>query len=129
MLIPKNFALAIMRIQLPYGFCHTFILDKDSKFYRVCREALDFLQINCHILSGDNHNPMMGECVNWYLTKGLKIMTNEWDSVHVALEAILLLLYAWNFCPIPGMDISQSLVAIGREFAFPINYPQTNTGS
>ncbi len=60
--------------------------------------------------------------VNRYLTKGLKIMTNERDSVHVALKAILLLLYAWNSCPIPGTDIYCSLVAAGREFAFPIDY-------
>jgi hypothetical protein len=65
---------------------------------------------------------MMVERVNQYLTKGLKIMTNERDSVRIALEAILLLLYAWNSCPIPGTDISRSLVAVGREFAFPIDY-------
>jgi len=28
----------------------------------------------------------------------------------------------WNSCPIPGTDISRSLVAVGREFAFPIDY-------
>jgi hypothetical protein len=60
----KNFASAIMRVQLRYGFCHTIVLDKDSKFYGVCREALDLLHINCHVLSGDNHNPMMAEHVN-----------------------------------------------------------------
>jgi hypothetical protein len=49
-------------------------------------------------------------------------MTNERNSVRIALEAILLLLYAWNSCPIPGTDISHSLIAVGREFAFPINY-------
>jgi hypothetical protein len=49
-------------------------------------------------------------------------MTNEHDSVQIALEAILLLLYAWNSCPIPGTDISRSLVAVGREFTFPIDY-------
>jgi hypothetical protein len=65
---------------------------------------------------------MIVEQVNQYLTKGLKIMTNESNSVRVALEAILLLLYAWNSCPIPGTDISRSLVAVGHEFAFPINY-------
>ena len=73
----KNFASAIMQIQLRYGFCHTIVLDKDSKFYSICREALDLLHLNCHILSGDNHNPMMFERVNRYLTKGLKIMTNK----------------------------------------------------
>ena len=111
-----------MRIQLCYGFCHSIVLDKDSKFYSVCREALELLQTNFHLLSGNNHNPMMVEWVNRYLNKGLKIMTNERDSIRIALEAILLLLYAWNSCPIPGTDISRSLVAVGPEFAFPINY-------
>jgi hypothetical protein len=111
-----------MRTQLRYGYCHTIVLDKDSKFYSVCREALALLQINCHILSRHNHNLMMVERINCYLTKGLKIMTNKRDSVHVALEAILLLLYAWNSCPIPGTDISRSHVIVGHEFAFPIDY-------
>ena len=61
-------------------------------------------------IAGDNHNPMIVERVNRYLIKGLKIMTNEHDSVRIAIEAILLLLYAWNSCPIPGTDISRSLV-------------------
>ena len=65
---------------------------------------------------------MMVQRVNWYLAKGLKIMTNERDSVRVALKAILLLLYAWNSCPIPDTDVSCSLIAVGRKFAFPINY-------
>jgi hypothetical protein len=117
-----TFASAIMKIQLRYGFCHTSVLDKDSKFFGVCREALDLLQINCHVLSGGNHNPMLVERVNRYINKGLKIMTNERESIRVALEAILLLIYAWNSCPIPGTDISRSLVAVGREFAFPIDY-------
>jgi hypothetical protein len=52
-------------------------------------------------------------------------MTNKWDTVRVALEALLLLLYAWNLCPVPGTDISRSLVAVGREFAFPINYSRS----
>ncbi len=32
------------------------------------------------------------------------------------------MLYAWNSCPVPGTDISHSLVPVGREFAFPINF-------
>ncbi len=56
-----TFALAIMKIQLCYGLCHTIVLDKDSKFFGVFRESLDLLQINCHVLSGDHHNPMLME--------------------------------------------------------------------
>ena len=41
-----TFASAIMKMQLRYGFCHTVVLDKDSKFLGVCREALDLLKIN-----------------------------------------------------------------------------------
>jgi hypothetical protein len=118
-----TFASAIMHILLHYGFCHTAVLDKDSKFFGVCREALDLLRINCcHVLSGSNHNPMLVERINRYLNKGLCIMCNEWDLVWVALEAILLLLYAWNSCPVAGTDISRSLVAVVREFAFPIDF-------
>ncbi len=117
-----TFASAIMKILLCYSFCHTAVLDKDTKFYSVCRKALDLLQINCHALSGANHNLMLIEWVNRYLTKGLKIMCNKQDLVRIANEAILLLLYAWNSCPVPGTDISCSLVAVGREFAFPIDY-------
>jgi hypothetical protein len=116
------FASAIMKIQLQYGLCHTVVLDKDSKFFGVFQESLDLLQINCHVLSGDNHNPMLVERLCRYFNKGLRIMTNERDTVRVALEALLLLLNTWNSCPVPGTDISRSLVAVGREFAFPIDY-------
>jgi hypothetical protein len=44
------------------------------------------------------------------------------DSPCIALEAILLLIYAWNSCLVPGTDISCSLVAVGHEFQFPINF-------
>ena len=117
-----TFASAIMKIQMRYGFCHIIILDKDSKFFGVCREALNLLKINCHVLLGDNHNPMLVERICGYFNKGLTIMTNEHDSVRVALESLLLLLYAWNFCPLPGPDISRSMIAAGRKFAFPLDF-------
>ena len=116
------FASSIMKIMLRFGLCHTIVLDKDSKFFSVFRQSIDLLKINCHVLSGDNHNPMIIERINRYLNKGLTILCNERDSVRVAEEAILLLLYAWNSAPIPGTDLSRSLVALGREFSFPIDY-------
>ncbi len=104
------------------------VLDKDSKFFGVCREALDLLKINCHVLSSGNHNPMLVERINRYLNQGLRIMCNECDSNRVALEAILLLIYAWNSCLVPGTDISRSMVAVGREFAFPIDFSSAGSG-
>ena len=82
------------------------VLDKDGKLFGAFKEAVDLLQINRHVLLGGNHNPMLVKQVNGYLNKGLKIMTNERDSVRVAMEAILLLLYAWNSTPNPCMDLS-----------------------
>jgi hypothetical protein len=111
-----------MKIQLWFGFCHTIVLDKDSKFFGVFKEAVNLLQINRHVLSGNNHNPMLVERVNRYLNKGLKIMTSERNLVWVAMEAILLLLYAWNSVPIPGTNLSCCVVALGREFQFPIDF-------
>jgi hypothetical protein len=49
-------------------------------------------------------------------------MPNKCDSVCVAQEAVLLFLYAWCSCCKPGIKIPHSLVAIGREFAFSIEY-------
>jgi hypothetical protein len=91
-----NFASGIMKIQLRFGFCHTVVLDKDSTFWGVFKEVVDLLQINRHVLLGNNHNHMIVEHVNSYLNKGLKIMTNDCNPVRVAMEAILLLLYTWN---------------------------------
>jgi hypothetical protein len=115
------FASAVMKIQLRFGR-HTIVLDKDSKFFGAFKEACDLLQMNCHVLSGGNHNPMLVERVNRYLNKGLKVMANERGLVHITMEAILLLLYAWNSAPIPGADLSRCFVALGRKFQFPINF-------
>ncbi len=71
----KTFASAIMKIMLRYGLSHTVVLDKDSKFLGVCRESLDLLHINCHILSGGNHNPMLVERVNRYLSSIHNVVT------------------------------------------------------
>jgi hypothetical protein len=57
----QNFASAIMKIQLQFGLCHTIVLDKDSKFFGAFKEACNLLQLNQHVLSGGNHNPMMVE--------------------------------------------------------------------
>ena len=65
---------------------------------------------------------MLVERINRYLNKGLKIMCSERNSVRITEEAILLLLYVWNSCPVSGTNISRSFVAVGREYAFPINY-------
>jgi hypothetical protein len=41
-----SFASGVMKIQLRFGFFHMIVLDKDSKFFRAFKEAVDLLQIN-----------------------------------------------------------------------------------
>jgi hypothetical protein len=65
---------------------------------------------------------MLVECINRYLNQGLHIMCNKRNSNRIALEAILLLIYAWNLCSVPGADIFRFMVAVGHKFAFPINF-------
>ncbi len=72
---------------------------------------------------------MMVEQVNRYLNKDLKLMSNKCGSIQVAMEAILLLLYAWNSAPIPGTDLSRCFVALGQEFQFPVDFSSNNTGN
>ncbi len=95
-----TFASAIMKIMLQFGFAHTVILDKDSKFFGVFRESLDLLKIHCHVLSGNNHNRMLVKRLNQYLNKSLCIMTNKRGSIHIVLEALLLLIYARLVTPV-----------------------------
>ncbi len=49
-------------------------------------------------------------------------MVNKQDSPCIALKVIILLIYAWNSCPVPGTDISHSLVTVGCKFQFPIDF-------
>jgi hypothetical protein len=116
------FASALMKVQLRFGFCRTIILNKYKKFFGTFKEACDFLQLNHHVLSGNNHNPMMVKHINRHLNKGLKIMANKQGTVRITMEAILLLLYAWNSAPILGTNLSHCFVALGQEFQFPRNF-------
>ena len=95
-----------MKIMLQQSINHTLVLDKDSKFLGVFRQVVDLLQLNCHTLSGGHHGGQLVERVNRFLNKGLRVMTNERESFRVALESILLLIYAWNSSPIPGTVLS-----------------------
>ena len=117
-----GFSAALMRIMLRFGICHTLVVDKASVFFSIFEQVAELLRLNLHVLSGDNHDAMLVERVNKYLNKGLRVMTNERNSIRVSSEAILLLLYAWNSAPIPGTDLPRSLVAVGRVFSFPIDF-------
>ena len=116
------FASALMRIWLRFGFSHTIVVDKDSKFLGEFQKMAALLMITIHVLSGENHDPMIVEKICRYLNSCLTIFCNERGNNRVALEGILMSLYAWNSAPVIGTDISRSLLVTGREFNFPIDF-------
>ena len=65
---------------------------------------------------------MLVERVNHLLDKGLHVMTNEQESVRVAMENTWILYYAWISDPIPDTDLSHSLVDVGPELLFVIDF-------
>jgi hypothetical protein len=118
----SGFSKAIMKICLTMGLPHTIVIDKDSKFRKTFEETMNLLQINLHVASGGNHDPVLTERFHVFANKSLSLFCNERDSIRVAAEGLQLCKYAWNSAPVVGTDISRSLVCVGREFKFPIEY-------
>ena len=107
---------------LRFGLEHTIVLDKDSKFYAVFAQSCLLLDLNVHTVSSENHDAIIVERVSRYLNKGLKIFTQNRGTPSVSREAIWLIIYAWNSCPVPLTDTTQSMTAYWRYFPFPIDF-------
>jgi len=103
-------------------FSHTIVVDKASAFLGEFAACARLLNINIHVLSGENHDPMIVERVNRFLNSSLEIFCGERGTNKVALEGILMALYAWNSAPVIGTDISRSMLVVGRDFQFPIDF-------
>jgi len=103
----------MMKIWLRFGFSHTIVVDKDSKCRSTFADTVELININMHLLSEENHNPMIVERVNRFLNASSRIFCGEGDSNKVSQEGILMTLYAWNSVPVPGTDILRSLIVTG----------------
>ena len=79
------------------------------------------MNINVHTVSIKNHEPMIVEQINRYLNKGMKIFSEEGGTTAVSREAILLLIYGWNSCPVPMTDITRIMIVCGCQWSFPID--------
>jgi hypothetical protein len=112
-----------MKICLNLGIPHTIVVDKDSKFRKTFEDTMMNLpHINLHVTSGGNHDPVLTERFHVFANKSLALFCHERDSICVATEGLHLCKYAWNSAPVIGTDIRRSLVCVGREFHFPIEY-------
>jgi len=80
------------------------------------------LNINIHMLSSKHHDGMIVECIHCFLNSSLPIFCNKHGTNKVALECILIALYAWNYAPVVGTDISCILLIVGRVCQFHIDF-------
>ena len=79
------------------------------------------LLIPVHEFARVNHKEIINEGFHRYLNKVQKINLEDKSILHQWLQGVLFSLYAWNAVPVDGTDIAQSVVAIDREFPFPID--------
>jgi hypothetical protein len=118
----SSFAKSVYAILLRYGLSQLVITDPDSKFKGIFKEAFSILKIQHHLSARRNHNAILVERFNRYWNSGLRVFNNDRDTNRVFLEGAQTLTYAWNSCPVLGTDLSRSLLTVGREFRFPIDF-------
>lgn len=118
----REFARAIYVIQLRYGLSHMLITDADSKFKGEFKGAAELLKIKHHEVSRGNHNAIMVERFNRFLNSSLTAFNSDRKTNRVFLEGAMMSIYAWNSAPVSGTDLSRSLLVLGREFHFPIDF-------
>jgi hypothetical protein len=118
----SSFARAVYTILLRYGLPQLVITDPDSKFKGNFKQAFETLKIQHHSSARGNHIAILVERFNCYLNSGLRVFNNDRGTNRVFLEGSHTLTYAWSSCPVLGTDLSQSLLIVGREFRFPIDF-------
>ena len=62
------------------------------------------------------------ERIDQHLNKGIKICTQERGTPAMSRDAILLVIYGWNSCPVPMTDITRSMLVCVREFSLSIDF-------
>ena len=65
---------------------------------------------------------MIVERICRFLNSCLTVFCNERGNNHIALEGVLVSLYACNSTPVVGTDISRSLLVTEQEFNFTIEF-------
>ena len=105
-----------------YGLVHMLILDADSKFKGQFKEACGIFKLKSHTVSKGHRDVMLVERFNRYLNGAIKLFASDRNSTRVFIEGSQMAIYAWISAPVIGTNLSCSLVAVGREFHFPIDF-------
>jgi hypothetical protein len=98
------------------------ITDPDSKFKGEFKATFEMLGTQHHLSARGNHNATLVERFNKFLNSGLRVFDDDRGTNRVFLEGAETLTHAWNSCPVLGTDLSRSLLTVGREFHFPVDF-------
>eukprot|EP00978_Attheya_sp_CCMP212_P002696 scaffold5516_cov32-Attheya_sp.AAC.2 len=83
---------------------------------------IKLLRVRHHPVARGHHDAIFVERFNRFLNAGLRVFNNDRGINRVFIEGALTLCYAWNSCPVTSTDLSRSLLVVGKEFQFPIDF-------
>jgi len=103
------------------GLPRLIIVDADGLFAGVFKTLFELLRAPVQPVAKENHKAIRNERFHRYLNKVERINSADTDSLLQWKQGVLFSIYGWNAAPIDGTDIPRSVVAMGREFPFPID--------
>jgi hypothetical protein len=106
---------------VPYGLPRLIIVDQDGVFKDSFTQLFRILQVPVLPVSAENHKAIRCERFHRYLNKVQKINSADTGTLEQWKQGVLFAVYSWNAGPIDGTDLPRSVVAIARDFPFPID--------
>jgi hypothetical protein len=113
--------LFMSNVVLSFGMCAVIVVDEGSNFKGVFQEMCSILKITCWPLARGNHKGLSVERYHRFLNKTQAIAGNDRGTHETFVQNSKTSQYAWNSAPIDGTDITRSMVAVGRDFRFPLD--------
>jgi hypothetical protein len=108
-------------VVLTFGMCAVLVVDEGSSFKSVFQEMCSILKITCWPLARGNHKGLGVEKYHRFLNKTQAIAGNDRGTHETFVQNAKTSQYAWNSAPIDDTDVTRSMVAVGRDFRFPID--------
>ena len=108
-------------VLLKVGLCGLVVVDAASAFLSVFRDMCEVLGLRFHQAARGNHKAVSVKRFFRYLNKAVAIAANDRNTNQVFVETSHCAAYAWNSSCIDGTNIIRSVVAVGREFKFPLD--------
>ena len=113
--------LYMENVILTFGMCAIVVVDADNSFRGVFEEMCTILKIHFWPLARGNHKGLIVERYHRFFNK-IQTIIGEERGTHISfLQTCKTAQYAWNSAPIDGTDVTRSMVALGRDFLFPLD--------